>query len=62
MSQIKASMVIFSHLSDAQHCEGKKKDHHINFAKFLLNRYPNTNDRIVPDNDYKDFIKQFPNA
>ncbi len=74
---IKAQIVIMSHLSDIQETQtmmqGSSKEtfifnkcfkdmnHKINFVKFLIQRYPNTLDKIDPDKEYADFIKKHPN-
>ena len=58
MIPMKASLFIMSHLSDAQETSNPlNASHHINFAKFLLLKYPNT-DSVVEDidEDYKEFV------
>lgn len=61
--EIKAQIVIMSHLSDIQ--EGtlsqKEINHKLNFVKFLIQRYPNTLDTLDPDKNYEDFKKKHPN-
>jgi glutathione peroxidase-family protein len=61
--EIKAQIVIMSHLSDIQ--EGaltqKEINHKLNFVKFLIQRYPNTTDKLDPDKNYEDFKKKHPN-
>lgn len=67
--KLKVQMVIMSHLSDVQ--EGRSNEvgnksifdtnHKINFVKFLIQRYPNTLDKINPDKEYEDFKKKHPN-
>lgn len=66
--EIKARIVIMSHLSDIQEMQTKlhgsnEKDinHKINFVKFLIQRYPNTLDTLDPDKNYEDFKRKFPN-
>ena len=75
--EIKAQIVIMSHLSDIQETQtmmqGSSKEdfifnkcfkdinHKLNFVKFLIQRYPNTLDKIDPDKEYADFIKKHPN-
>ncbi len=61
----KVQLVIMSHLSDAQECIGvgmsqEGANRNINFAKFLIQRYPNTLDKIDPDKEYEDFKKKHP--
>jgi glutathione peroxidase-family protein len=69
--EIKVSIVIMSHLSDVQdgislggtinpQAEFNVK-HKLNFVKFLIQRYPNTLDKINPDKEYEDFKKKHPN-
>jgi len=53
-----------SHLSDAQELNGvpsKTAELHtrINFAKFLVTRFPNTNEEIDADEQYKKFQELF---
>lgn len=57
-----------SHLSDIQEMQSmmhgsneKDVNHKINFVKFLIQRYPNTLDKIDPDKEYEDFKKKHPN-
>lgn len=61
--EIKAQIVIMSHLSDIQ--EGtlsqKEINHKLNFVKFLIQRYPNTLDTLDPEKNYEDFKKKHPN-
>jgi hypothetical protein len=66
---VKASIVIMSHLSDAQELTGLIKptvkhdvlsnviNRHINFAKFLLLKYRDTNTYINADKEYAEFQK-----
>lgn len=52
----KASMIIMSHLSDVQEVvSNKEMKDKINFAKFLLLKYPNTSTSIDPDEEYQKF-------
>ena len=56
---LKARMVIMSHLSDAQHLmESSVIDANlrINFAKFLLLKFPNTDVEINPESEWEQFI------
>ncbi len=56
-------MIIFSHLSDIQDvalCDSEI-NHKINFAKFLLNKYPDTNTEVDADEEYKLFKEKHPN-
>ena len=61
---IKASMVIMSHLSDAQELISFENAHSldanesINFAKFLILKYTNTDTEIDPDLEYKEFTEK----
>lgn len=64
---VKAQIVIMSHLSDAQALNGipgqtARLHIHLNFAKFLILRYPNVLDKIDPDKEYADFLKKGPQA
>ena len=66
--EIKAQIVIMSHLSDIQEMQNnlhgsneKDINHKINFVKFLIQRYPNTLDTLDPDKNYEDFKKKHPN-
>jgi len=63
---LSAKMVIFSHLSDTQELarmEGNPvhQINRINFAKYLLGKYPDTGVEIDPDKEYQEFITQHPN-
>lgn len=60
---VKAQTVIMSHLSDVQDLNGMpsktaRLHMHVNFAKFLIQRYPNVMDKIDPDKEYEDFLKK----
>jgi hypothetical protein len=61
MKDIKTIMVIMSHLSDAQECSvfqsSSKAAHHINFAKYLILKYSNTDTVIDADAEYEAFEK-----
>jgi len=64
----KVQIVIMSHLSDVQETVGdyhptisQNNRHKLNFVKFLIQRYPNTLDKIDPDKEYADFQKTHPN-
>jgi Trp operon repressor len=61
--EIKAQIVIMSHLSDIQegNLSQKEINHKLNFVKFLIQRYPNTLDTLDPDKNYEDFKKKHPN-
>lgn len=51
-----------NHLSDVQHeSDPKIINHKLNFVKFLLNWYPNTNEEHEPDTDYQHFKNKHPN-
>lgn len=58
---LKVRMVMMSHLSDVQEFlnnpENRKK---INFVKFLMLKYPNTDIEINPDEEWQKFIIQHP--
>ena len=56
---VKVQIVIMSHLSDVQET-GENSRHKLNFVKFLIQRYPNTMDKIDPDKEYADFQKKHP--
>ncbi len=52
-----------SHLSDAQETSGfnsKRCNTHINFAKFLLLKYSDTNVEIDADAEWKEFSEKHP--
>jgi hypothetical protein len=56
---LKASIVIMSHLSDAQEpIEKELANHHINFAKFLVMKYKDTSVEINPDEDYVEYLRK----
>lgn len=52
-----------SHLSDAQDCgpDHKSRNTHINFAKFLLLKYSNTDVEIDADVEWSEFSTKHPN-
>lgn len=56
----KVRLIIMSHLSDIQ--EGQVKNHsdRINFVKWLLLSYPNTNVEVDPDQEYTRYLKRTP--
>lgn len=56
----KARLIIMSHLSDAQESLNKNAVMSINFAKFLLMKYPNTDVEIDPDAEWAEFAKKHP--
>jgi hypothetical protein len=62
---LSAKLVIFSHLSDAQELAYAEDPipgiNRINFAKFLISKYPDTSVEIDPDKEYQEFITQHPN-
>lgn len=57
MNKVKASTIILSHLGDLQidGCQWR-----INFVKFLVMKFPNTDTEINPDEEYKEFCEKFP--
>lgn len=55
--KIPAKLVIMSHLSDAQELATKSVWHDINFAKFLLIKYSNTDANIDADKEYALYLK-----
>lgn len=64
--EVKVSITIASHLSDAQELARLggnpiNQINRINFAKFLLMKYPDTSVNIDPDFEYQEFIDRFPN-
>jgi hypothetical protein len=63
MEKIKASMVVMSHLSDAQelisYCCGSSASEDINFAKYvILQTKGDLNQEINADEMYKEFLKR----
>jgi hypothetical protein len=59
--KLKVSMIILSHLSDVQ--ENGNSDYtnlRINFVKYLVLNYKNTDTEIDPDVVYKEFITKHP--
>lgn len=62
MFPAKVSMIIFSHLSDVQDIPTNKDNRgKINFVKFLINKYPNTDTEVEADNEWNEFISKHPN-
>jgi hypothetical protein len=58
----RAAMIIFSHLSDVQEVPTHNSNHaRINFVKFLINKYPNTETEIDPDAEWQEFQSKHPN-
>jgi hypothetical protein len=60
----RARMVIMSHLSDAQELNGvsgktARVHIHINFAKFLILKYADTDVEIDPDAEYAEFCTKY---
>lgn len=60
----KAQIIIMSHLSDAQFLNGVEGETarlhiHINFAKFLLLKFPDTSVEIDPDAEYEIFCEKY---
>ncbi len=58
MKDTKVAMVIMSHLSDAQECtfsNPAQANRHINFAKYLILKYHNTDIYIDANKEYEDF-------
>jgi len=62
--EVKAEIVVMSHLSDVQELSGYSGDYYsdinlrINFAKYIiLNLKGNLNQDIDPDKMYNDFLK-----
>jgi len=61
--KLKVSMVIMSHLSDMQEMVhinrmGDEINRGINFAKWLLLKYPHTEKEIDADEEYRIFMKE----
>ena len=66
--KLKVKMIIMSQLSDVQETVG---DYHptilsnnrqkLNFAKYLLMKYPDTNVEVDADLEYEEFKKKHPN-
>jgi len=59
----KAIIIIMSHLSDAQHLmESSSVDANlrINFAKYLLLKFPNTDVEIDPESEWELFEAKHP--
>lgn len=62
--KIKVRIVMMSHLSDVQ--EGGNmpiawKSNRIDFVKYLMLKYTNTDVEIDADEEYKLFIEKYPN-
>jgi hypothetical protein len=62
--KIKVKIVIMSHLSDAQELNGvtgktAELHTHINFAKYLVTNFPDTNVEIDADAEYEKFQNIF---
>jgi len=65
MNKCRASLVVISHLSDAQHLLGSKTperqtraNNHLNFAKFIIQRVDNDlNTNIDPDKFWEAFTE-----
>jgi hypothetical protein len=56
----KVRMVIMSHLSDVQeNWRDTSNNTRLNFAKWLLLRYPDTSVEIDPDVQFSLFMKQY---
>ena len=59
LNEMKASMLIMSHLSDSQELIGfmcgSSAIEEINFAKFVLMKHPNTNDIVNAGELWKEF-------
>lgn len=51
-----------SHLSDIQggNLDGAATWHRINFTKFLLTKYPNTDVEVNADAEYAEFVQKHP--
>lgn len=60
----KAKIIIMSHLSDAQQLGSMNRtsqaSNRIDFVKFLLIKYSDTNVDIDPDKEYAMFIDKYP--
>jgi hypothetical protein len=59
----KARIIIMSHLSDAQHLtesNTKEANLRINFAKYLLLKFPNTDLEIDPEAEWEQFENTHP--
>ena len=63
---LKVSMIIMSHLSDAQALNGSIKigriHIHLNFVKYLVLKYPNTDVEIDADEEYNEFLEKHPSS
>lgn len=60
--KVKASLVMMSHLSDINDIpfSENERSHRINFIKFLLLKFNNTDTDIDPDAEYKLFKTAHP--
>lgn len=56
---IKVSMVIMSHLSDIQEDNSNMRNR-VDFVKFLVMKYKNTETEINAEEEYELFISKFP--
>lgn len=57
--KIKVKMVIMSHLSDVQHDPTNEFNNlKLNFVKYLLGAYTDTNEKIDVDEVYKHFLNK----
>lgn len=61
--KLEVKMIIMSHLSDVQMwiLGEKEANTKVNFAKYLLMKYPNTSVEVDADNEYEEFRKKHPN-
>lgn len=58
--KLKVRMIIMNHLSDVQdYCANNR--HKLNFVKYLLMKYPDTNIEVNADLEYEEFQKKHPN-
>lgn len=65
---IRVSMIITSHLSDAQHEVNiptthdliQRANNRMNFVKWLVHKYPDMNTEISPKKAYGEFLDKFP--
>lgn len=60
--KVKLSIVIMSHLSDINDIPfyANERSHRINFVKYLLMKFPDTNTEIDPDFEYTEFKTAHP--
>ena len=55
----RAQIIIMSHLSDVEHCfTGSDVSTHIEFAKFLILKFPDTTIEIDADAEFEIFLKR----